>query len=165
MPEATDFNNNWESDDHPIVNVMWKDARAFCEWAGGRLPTEAEWKYEARGGKEGLKYSNGDELTEKDAHFGSEGTFPVGQFPPNGYGLLDVAGNVWEWSSDWYDENHYRSSPENDPSGPQTGQYRVVRSGSWGSPPRGLRVSGRLRDEPDSENYLLRFRCAREVFP
>ncbi len=93
MPEAPEFNSNWEKEDHPIVGVTWEKAQAFCESAGGRLPTEAEWEYAARGGREGLKYPNGNELTKSDAHFTGTGTCPVGQFLPNGYGLLDMAGN------------------------------------------------------------------------
>ena len=166
MPPAPGFNAEWEKADHPIVDVTWDDAGAYCEWAGGRLPTEAEWEYAARGGRDGWKYPNGNEITKADAHFNAKGTCSIGQYPSNGYKLLDMAGNVWEWCSDWFDESYYAKSSERDPSGPSKGNSRVVRGGSWYvNYPRVLRVSYRSGVEPDSRNLLLGFRCTREVSP
>ena len=111
MPEPPSYNPGWKDEDHPIVNVGWRDAQYYCRSVGGRLPTEAEWEYAARGGKDCQIYPNGNQLTEKDAHFGTGGTSTVGAFPSNGYGLYDMAGNVWEWVHDWYKEDYYSSSP------------------------------------------------------
>ena len=142
MPEAPDFNPNWKEVTHPIVKVTWHEAEAYCKWAGGRLPTEAEWEYAARGGKEGLKYPWGNGVTHDDANFAGTGgrdnrknTAPVESFPPNGYGLYDMAGNVWEWVADWYDEDYYESLPEDSPSldplGPSTSRkVRVLGLGA-----------------------------------
>src|SRR5262245_33744828 len=120
------FNPGWQCDNHPIVNVTWHDAKAYCEWSGGRLPTEAEWEYAARGGKEGTKFPWGNRLTHDEANYGkddesgghAEGrdqwryTAPVASFLPNGFGLYDMAGNVHEWIADWYDERYYAESRE-----------------------------------------------------
>ncbi|HUG82603.1 MAG TPA: formylglycine-generating enzyme family protein, partial [Bryobacterales bacterium] len=165
MPKAPEFNQGWEKEDHPIVEVAWEDARTYCEWAGRRLPTEAEWEYAARGGQEGLKYPNGDELTKQDAHFQDKGTAPMGQYPANGYDLHDMAGNAWEWVADWYGEDYYKNSPDTDPKGPDSGEYRVLRGGSWRYSPGLLRASFRFRIHPVSRLYDIGFRCAREVVP
>src|SRR5262249_2626840 len=121
--------------DHPVVHVCWHDAVAYAEWAGKRLPTEAEWEYAARGGLSRKKYVWGDELTpagkwqaniwqgrfpaENPCEDGFRGTAPVASFPPNGYGLYDMAGNVWEWCADWYRPDTYRARPERNPKGPE----------------------------------------------
>ena len=164
MPTAPDFNHEWKHQDHPIVNVSWADARAYCEWAGGRLPTEAEWESAARGGREGLKYPNCNELTKADARFRAKATCPVAQFHVNGYDLYDMAGNVWEWCLDWYDEGYYKDSPNSDPTGPETGQWRVLRGGSWYGYPQVLRASYRYWFSPDFRVNVIGFWCAREVF-
>lgn len=166
MPDAPDFDSEWSKGNHPIVNVAWPDAVDYCEWDGdGRLPTEAEWEYAARGGRRGLKYPNGNDLAERDAHYDAEGTAPVGEFPPNRFGLHDMAGNVWEWVADRYSEDYYKNSPGKDPQGPDMGDYRVLRGGSWGNAPEYLRVSSRLRNLPGFRLSGLGFRCAREVSP
>ena len=164
MPEAPDFNPQWQHGDHPIANVSWEQGQKYCDWAGGRLPTEAEWEYAARGGKEGLLYPNGNELTEKDAKYGGGGTSSVGAFPANGFGLHDMAGNVYEWCADWH--GLYREAEEKEPQGPSQGDLRVVRGGFWGSDdPWYLRCSSRGRDVPDYGYDNLGFRCVREVSP
>jgi sulfatase modifying factor 1 len=155
--------------DHPVTGVTWEESRAYCEWAGGRLPTEAEWEYAARGGKDGLKYPWGSEITSKNANYGGserKGTSPVRSYPANDWGLYDMAGNVWEWVADWYDKDYYKSSPTNDPCGPdrETG-VRVLRGGAFIYGARGLRASCRDRVRPGVRLSDVGFRCVREVIP
>ena len=167
MPPAPDFNPKWEKADHPIVRVTWEEARACCEWAGGRLPSEAEWEYAARGGKEGLKYPWGDEISHDRANYESKkgGTTQVGSYETNSFELYDMAGNVWEWCADWFDKGHYGSSREKDPPGPAGGTVRVLRGGAWSVSARNLRTSNRLRSGPGSRYNGFGFRSVREVIP
>jgi formylglycine-generating enzyme required for sulfatase activity len=137
--------NTWLADggyeDHPVVEVSWYGAAAYAEWVGGRLPTEAEWEKASRGGLEGQLYSWGDEDpvctlgAENGAQiFGCAGdTVEVGSFVPNRYGLFDMTGNVYEWVADWYGENYYSSSPAENPPGPSSGTFRVLRGGAFSS--------------------------------
>ena len=169
LPEAPEFNREWSKKDHPIVRVRWADALGFCEWAGGRLPTEAEWEYSARGGREELKYPWGDTLSHENANYRRTGwqdaweyTSPAGSFRENGYGLYDMAGNVWEWLADWYAPNYYSVSPEIDPAGAGGGLERVLVGGSFFNPPRVLRVSDRFKLVPHSYSYDIGFRCVCE---
>ena len=127
-------------ENHPVVSVYWEGADAYAKWVGGRLPTEAEWEKAARGDLVGKKYPNGDSISHNDANYEGtggkdrwEGTLPVKSFAPNGYGLYDMAGNVWEWCADWWDADYYKKSPKDNPTGPSSGRYHVVRGGSWGS--------------------------------
>jgi formylglycine-generating enzyme required for sulfatase activity len=152
-PNSDIINKN----NHPVVQIAWEDADAFCKWAGKRLPTEAEWEWAARGGNKDMIYPWGNESvnsgkpranfyqglfpyknTEKD---GFEGTAPVMSFPPNGYGLYDMSGNVWEWCSDWYDVSFYKTkdAKKKNTTGPTKGyndlmpfqQEKVIRGGSF----------------------------------
>ena len=130
--------SNFNAPNQPVVGVSWNDAIAYAEWADERLPTEAEWEKSARGGLVGKKYPWGDNLTHNDANYwGTSGkdkwkyASPVGSFAPNGYGLYDMAGNVWEWCADWYNESYYTNSPRQNPTGPSSGESRVARGGSW----------------------------------
>lgn len=164
-------------EEHPVVHVSWRDAVAYCRWAGRRLPTEAEWEYASRGGLDGKKLPWGDERigepewraniwqgefpavnTLEDGYLT---TAPVRSFRPNGYGLWQTVGNVWEWCSDWFSPHYYRHSPEHDPRGPERGDARVLRGGSYlchDSYCNRYRNSARSRNTPDSSMGNAGFR-------
>ena len=149
--------------DHPVIAVSWYGAAAYCEWAGARLPTEAEWEYAARG-PEGRVYPWGDEFDGTLLNYSGtdiNGTAPVGSYPGGASwcGALDMAGNVIEWVADWY--GPYPSGPQANPTGPSDGEYRVVRGGSWYDFPTYVRAADRYRNYPDDTWYLVGFRCAR----
>ncbi|MFZ0963127.1 MAG: SUMF1/EgtB/PvdO family nonheme iron enzyme [Terriglobia bacterium] len=162
MPDAPRFNSGWASKNMPIVEVTWDDATAFCGWAGGRLPTEAEWEYAARGGSTEVRYGPIDEVAWYSDNSGGK-TREVAQMRANGFGLFDILGNVWEWVNDWYGGNYYAASQERDARGPDSGQYRVLRGGSWYLDPWRVRVSVRYFVNPASGGNDSGFRCVREV--
>ena len=167
---------------HPVVHVSYDDALAYCEWAGKRLPTEAEWEYAARGGLVGARYAWGDELTPNgrwranifqgdfpefnSAEDGWENTAPVKTYSPNGYGLWQMSGNVWEWCADYFAADTYLRDTALNPTGPATGDSRVMRGGSYlchDSYCNRYRVAARSSSPPDSGAANLGFRCANDA--
>ena len=148
--------------DHPVVNVSWDDANAYAQWAGASLPTEAQWEKAARG-TDGRVYPWGNIWDAGKCNRFSGETSRVGNFllGASPYGVLDMAGNVWQWCADWYDLTYYQNSPTRNPLGPDTGTMRVLRGGSWSNPPPGLfRVSSRSRCPPSLRYEQNGFRCA-----
>ena len=137
------FKGGRDMSDDPVVDISWYGANAFCDYYGYSLPTEAQWEYAARGGLSGNRFPWGNTITQSQANYSSGGynpiwddgifplTSPVGSYSANGYGLHDMAGNVWEWCSDWYNSSYYNISPNTNPTGPTAGIYRVIRGGSW----------------------------------
>ncbi|NJM94429.1 MAG: formylglycine-generating enzyme family protein, partial [Cytophagales bacterium] len=152
---------------HPLVTVSWYGAQDYCQWAGGQLPSEAQWEFAAQGGKRSQGYTyagsnNPDEVAWYSSNSGGQ-THPVGQKKPNELGLYDMSGNGWEWCSDWYSSDYYKNSPQNNPQGPSNGSRRVVRGGSWLHYPEFCRVALRNLFHPGYRYGALGFRLARTL--
>lgn len=186
---SKDSSKNWkdsgytQDESHPVVCVSWNDAKAYADWQSRqtgknyRLPTEAEWEYAAKAGTQTRNFwgNNKDDacryanVSNKgratgDVHDCDDGytyTSPVGSFQPNGFGLHDMIGNAWEWTNDWYDSGYYGKSPRNNPTGPNSGTYRVLRGGSWSNKPQFVRASARNFDAPTRRYSSFGFRLAR----
>ena len=164
MPSAPLDDRHWDKTDRPIVDVKWEDAKAYCGWAGGRLPTEAEWEAAARGGMRDEIYPMGSEKSRDFANFAGksendiyDGIAPVRKFNPNPYGLYDMSGNVWEWVNDFF--GNYTAANVTDPPGPSNGKDHVIRGGSFASDAKvHLRISYRKGMSKDENN--IGFRCA-----
>jgi serine/threonine-protein kinase len=182
LPKPPSFDANWTLTDHPMVDVTWVEASSYCASAGGRLPTEAEWEYAARGGVEDTIFPWGNRPSHELANFGEgtnrddekgavEGrdqwmnTSPVASFPANKFGLFDMIGNVSEWCADWYSPTYYSHSPAIDPQGPGSGTTRAVRGGSWKSPPKFMRAGYRWNRPPDERGWTSGFRCVVNTLP
>ena len=193
MPREEDrfgrrLNPGWSDNAMPIVNLTWGEAQEYCSWAGGRLPTEAEWEYAARGGSTMKSHGALDEVAWYADNSGRErfdsGAIALNRGPnallqriadnkdqmhevakkhPNGFGLFDVLGNVSEWVSDWYDGKYYQNGPSQDPHGPTTGQSRVRRGGSWNDPPWIVRASYRDTLDPRDKSADVGLRCVRNA--
>ena len=173
------------TDQHPVVEVSWHDAMAYAQWAGKRLPTEAEWEKAARGGLIGQDYPWEGPIDANKANYGkntksgthAERTTPVGTYPANGYGLYDMSGNVAEWCLDTYQRKFYANGQQRNPvAGAESGQgtianagtnraRRVVRGGSWSFNAKSVRVANRLAEKPSLLSSDVGFRCVRDVKP
>ncbi len=182
------LNPGWGNEAMPMVEVTWDDAQSYCRWAGGRLPSEAEWEYAARAGSTAAHYDDLDAIAwyadnsgsqrldsqtiwktaseagyEKRLNDNGNGPHEVAQKRANAFGLFDMLGNVWEWVNDWWDQSDYQNSPPQDPGGPTSGTERILRGGSWLDRPRDIRVSLRNRRNPASKDFDLGFRCGGEM--
>jgi sulfatase modifying factor 1 len=178
------LNERWQQTRQPIVQVTANDARAYCEWADGRLPTEAEWEYAARAGTTDARYGSLEQIawyadTSGESPLDSRRLIAekmfgrrfrenrnrlhdVAQKTPNAFGLYDTLGNAWEWVSDWYDDKYYGRSPSQDPTGPSSGQAQILRGGAWNSPPWHVRVSDRIVHPSGVANIVFGYRCVWE---
>ena len=174
----------WNEENHPVVNVTWDEAKAYAEWSGKRLPTEAEWEYVASGGSEDYEYvyensqqygKNYENIADESMkrvkyHFpvvsgyddGYVYTSPVGLFAPNRFGIYDLNGNVLEWCSDWYDDKYPADQLKN-PSGPKEGRYKVIRGASWNRSGSYMRTSYRTFYSSHVRFDFLGFRCAKDA--
>ena len=171
------------SPQQPVVGVTWHDAVAFAAWASTvtgenyRLPTEAEWEAACRGGLVGQAFPWGNAPPEQGRHFlanynpnpydkdGFLYSAPVGSFPANGYGIFDMSGNAAEWCSDWYDVDYYSRSRSENPEGPPSGTYRVIRGGSWYSRAREVRCAARQFFRPSRADGFIGFRLVLTALP
>ena len=160
-----EFKSGPEYPDFPVVGVSYSDAFSYAKWAGKRLPTEAEWEYASRGGLLNKNFPSGDQIDSTKVNYGKKykGILKVGSFQPNGYGLYDIAGNVWEWTSDFYSENYYSTSPSDNPKGPERGRFKVIRGGSWHSGAMCQQNYYRNGLSPSWVDFGVGFRCVKNA--
>ncbi|MCX6284916.1 MAG: formylglycine-generating enzyme family protein [Bacteroidetes bacterium] len=162
----------WGRKTFPVIHVNWDDAKAFADWMGCRLPTEAEWEYACRAGSQ-TPFCTGNNLTTAQANFNGNfpygdspkgefrsRTVPVGSFAPNAWGLYDMHGNIWEWCNDWYDD--YSIADQANPGGPESGTFRVFRGGGWRNYAQLCRSAFRYRYFPDYRHFNIGFRLVSE---
>ncbi|KMQ51575.1 serine/threonine kinase [Chitinispirillum alkaliphilum] len=150
----------YRNEQFPIICVTWFQARDFCRFAGMRLPSEAQWEYAARAGTDN-RYSWGDDFPDRCTDQNSNGPRPVGSCTPNRWGLYDMTGNVWEWTSDFYEKTAYAHYSDSNPRGPGAGQYRTIRGGGWYSGPSELRTTNRNWFSPGFAEVSVGFRCVK----
>ena len=164
MPPAHRFNSGWANENMPMINEIWDDAHDYCAWAGGRLPTEAEWEYAARGGSTSSRYGDMDAIAwgSRNSHMRPH---EAAQLRPNALGLFDILGNALEWVNDWYDPEYYQHTPAQDPQGPPQGKTHVLRGASWMDYQPNVRVSNRDKFNSDMgwKNYNKGGRCVWEM--
>jgi formylglycine-generating enzyme required for sulfatase activity len=154
-----------EFPDYPVVGVSYFEADKYARWAGKRLPTEAEWEYASRGGLANNNFPWGDQVDSTKVNYGKKYKSPlkVGSFQPNGFGLFDISGNVWEWTSDNYGDDYYANSPDQNPKGPATGRFKVIRGGSWHSGAMCVQTYYRNGLPPSWIDFAVGFRCAKNI--
>jgi formylglycine-generating enzyme required for sulfatase activity len=153
--------------EHPVVGVSQLSASEYAEWAGKRLPTEAEWEYAAGGGVEDISYTYGEKADPSQARFNDphaeKGPVKTGSYSPNSFGLFDMSGNAWEWVADWFSEEYYKESPEENPPGPSQGTFRVFRGGGWHSGAGCVTVHRRNALPSNWVDIAGGFRCVKNV--
>jgi iron(II)-dependent oxidoreductase len=160
-----EFKSGLDFPDYPVVGISYFDAEAYAKWAGKRLPTEAEWEYASRGGLVDKNFPTGDQLDSTKANYGKKqkGIVKAGSFQPNNFGLYDMAGNVWEWTSDNYGGDYFKSSPYENPKGPERGRFKVIRGGSWHSGAMCNQNYYRNGLAPNWVDFAVGFRCAKSM--
>jgi formylglycine-generating enzyme len=168
LPEfwgSSQFKCSLDYPDHPVTGVSFMDAVKYAQWAGKRLPTEAEWEYASRGGLSNFNYPWGNQIDSTLVNYGKKykTTLKVGSFKPNGYGLFDMGGNVWEWTMDNYGHDYYANSPNQNPTGPNSGRFKVIRGGSWHS--GGMCIQNYYRNglPPSWIDFAVGFRCVKSA--
>jgi eukaryotic-like serine/threonine-protein kinase len=163
---CSSYYGNSQYDNYPVIYVNWNQAKAYCDWAGAALPTEAQWEKAAQGTDGPYPWGEGIDCTKANYRACNMGdTTAVGSYPDGAspYGALDMAGNVMEFVNDWYSYNYYSQSPDNNPTGPASGDGRVVRGGAWYDDTNIMRTSTRSHGDPNGRIYGLGFRCARNA--
>jgi iron(II)-dependent oxidoreductase len=159
-----EFRSGPDFPDFPVVGISFFDAEKYAKWCGKRLPTEAEWEYASRGGLVGKSFPWGDQVDSTKVNYWKKykGILKVGSFQPNAYGLYDITGNVWEWTTDFYSDNYYAVSPSENPKGPERGRFKVIRGGSWHSGPMCVQTYYRNGLSPSWVDIGVGFRCVKD---